>query len=138
MNGGLIILLVSVLVAFLVVLLGYKGVLGDEIVVAVCVIAFFGFLTGLNTSLCGTFNTNCHTITINEKMQKNNKYMIFGEEDGEDVVFTDVDSFFRWKWDSSDVYARLKVGKTYKVKTNLRRVKFLSWYENILEVEEVK
>lgn len=43
----------------------------------------------------------------------------------------------RGKFNSSDIYGTLKEGKKYKIIVVGYRVPFFSWYENILEVEEV-
>ena len=76
------------------------------------------------------------TITIKDKERiaeyEDGKYLIFTENE----VFENTDSFLFLKFDSSDVYNKLEVGSTYKVKVNWYRIKFLSNYRNILEILE--
>jgi hypothetical protein len=50
-------------------------------------------------------------------------------------VFLDDDSKLFMKFNSSDVYARLEVGKWYRVRTVGWRMAIASMYENILKAE---
>lgn len=52
-------------------------------------------------------------------------------------VYKISDLLFKGKFDSSDIYARLKVGKKYKIKTTGYRVGLFSMYKNINEFEKV-
>jgi len=64
------------------------------------------------------------------------KYMVFTELPDKSVrVFENTDSLLELKWNSSDIYAKMKIGETYKIKTYGWRVPFFSWYENIVTVE---
>ncbi len=66
-------------------------------------------------------------------------YMIYAEDSfGNTYVFTDEDELWYWKWDSSDVYAKIKVGKTYEFEVCGIRIPFLSSYQNIIDVTEVE
>lgn len=58
-------------------------------------------------------------------------YLVYAE--GE--TFRNSDSLWHWKWDSSDLHGTFKQGGTYRAKVYGWRVKFLSWYRNIVEVE---
>ena len=66
------------------------------------------------------------------------KYLVFGEdvETGETRVFQNTDSFFRGKFDSSNVYGSLKKGETYTVTVVGYRIPLFSWYENIIKYEK--
>ena len=67
------------------------------------------------------------------------RYLIYGvDEQDQIIVLTDSDCLFSLKFNSSDVYAALEEGKTYKFKVGGFRVHILSWYPNILECEKVK
>lgn len=46
------------------------------------------------------------------------------------------DMLFIGKFDSTDIYNKLEIGGTYKIKTTGHRNKFLSGYPNINEVEK--
>ena len=76
------------------------------------------------------------TETISEKGIKGQRgvYMVYCES-GE--VYECEDSFLEGKFDSSDTYAMLKVGTTYKFKTRGIRHHFFSMYKNIVRVETV-
>jgi hypothetical protein len=61
----------------------------------------------------------------------NSRYLIYTT----DEVFENVDALLFLKYNSSDVYGKLEVGKTYTVKVAGWRVKFFSWYRNIIRVK---
>jgi hypothetical protein len=77
------------------------------------------------------------TITVVEKIGahgESGQYLIIASDD---QVYTVADNLFQWKFDASDRYAALKVGKTYTVTFSGFRNHFLSMYKNILEFQEV-
>jgi len=43
-----------------------------------------------------------------------------------------------WRWDSSDLYGKIKVGETYEAKVYGWRMPIFSSYKNIVSVEEVE
>ena len=53
-------------------------------------------------------------------------------------VYQITDLLFKGKFNSSDIYANLKVGKTYEITTTGYRFKFLSMYKNINKYEKVE
>lgn len=53
-------------------------------------------------------------------------------------VYQITDLLFKGKFNSSDIYANLKVGKTYEITTTGYRFEFLSMYKNINEYEKVE
>ena len=59
------------------------------------------------------------------------------EGTGETRTFEVEDSLLEGRFSSSDRWAEIEEGKTYKFKTYGWRVPFFSWYENIIEHEEV-
>jgi hypothetical protein len=75
------------------------------------------------------------TITVESKdiktYDKNSKYLVWSKEN---EVFEITDSMWVGRFNSSDFYGRIEVGKTYKVKVIGYRVPFLSWYRNIIEI----
>jgi predicted membrane protein len=109
---------------------------------------FYGILcliiaTIISLNIAGLFVTNEYTATVTDKVVKNSKehskYLIFTEAENGDVrVFKDTDALFRGKFNSSDIYGEIKVGKTYQFKTYGFRIPFLSFYENITDVDKVK
>jgi hypothetical protein len=78
------------------------------------------------------------TVTVTDKVVKNDSksstYLIFTDKG----VYQDSDSMVNGKWNSSDLYNELKVGKTYTLHVRGIRNHVLSWYPNILTVKPVK
>ena len=93
------------------------------------------------------FNDTEYTITVTDKERiykgsgdtSSSKYLVFGDDaNGDSLVFENTDCFIRGKWNSSNIQGQLKVGNTYKITVIGYRVPFLSWYQNIIKIEEVK
>ena len=93
------------------------------------------------------FNDTEYTITVTDKERiytgsgdnSSSKYLVFGDDqNGNSLVFENTDCFIRGKWNSSNIQGQLKVGNTYKITVIGYRVPFLSWYQNIIKIEEVK
>jgi len=76
------------------------------------------------------------TITVENKDikagNKSSKYLIWTKEN---EVFENVDSFLFGKFNSSDLYGQIEVGKTYKVLVAGFRIPFWSMYRNIIRFE---
>lgn len=82
------------------------------------------------------------TVTVTDKTVKNDsgdgKYLIYTKDaEGEIEVYEITDSLFSGRFDSSDDYAEIEVGKTYKFDVAGSRVRFLSWYPNIYEIQKI-
>ena len=93
------------------------------------------------------FNDTEYTITVTDKERiytgsgnsSSSKYLVFGDDqNGNSLVFENTDCFIRGKWDSSNIQGQLKEGNVYKITVIGYRVPFLSWYQNIIKIEEVK
>ena len=77
--------------------------------------------------------------TVKKKNQYNDLYLVFTEnEQGEMEVLEVSDSLIAGRFDSSDLYGRIEIGKKYRFKVAGTRNYFFSWYPNIYEAEEVK
>ena len=63
------------------------------------------------------------------------QYMIY-TKDGQ--VIRNANLLFFGKFKSDEIFAKLKVGKSYMVKTCGIRVPFLGWYKNIITITEIK
>ena len=72
-------------------------------------------------------------ITISDKYTKGEKGRYF-IVDNNDNAYVIKDLFFKGKFNSTDIYNKLKVGCTYKVKVSGIRIHFLSMYQNINEI----
>lgn len=109
-------------------------------VVIIAVILFAGFKL-LGQPIAKAMNPKEYTITVTDKKVKNDTYMIYGDdENGEARAFEVTDSVFKWRFNSSDVYAEIKEGHTYKFQTcgyRLRSISIFSMYPNIYEIEEI-
>lgn len=82
------------------------------------------------------------TAMVTDKAVKRNNgddtYLIYTEDEHKNVeVFEITDSFLANRWDSSDLYASIKIGDTYKFTIAGSRVYFLSWYPNIYRAEKI-
>ena len=97
----------------------------------------------LSFSIISSFNDHTYTATVNDKervLNNNNSYYLIFCKDNEGNYYElqNTDSLFRWKFDSSNVYNRIEVGKTYRFTVVGYRINILSMYENIIEFEEVQ
>lgn len=75
-----------------------------------------------------------YTVTNKEvkNSRKSSKYLVFcKDKNGETKVLEDTDTWFLLKFNSSDIYGSIEVGKTYTFKTRGIRLRLLSWYPNI-------
>lgn len=69
---------------------------------------------------------------------KEDKYLVYTkDENGESQVFEVTDNLLAGRFNSSDVYAEIEVGKTYKFTVGGSRNTFMSWYPNIYSFEEI-
>lgn len=105
------------------------------------------FVLIIFTNVFMNLNDHKYTITVTDKERVyigdkedgESKYLIYGDnKDGESLVFENVDSFVRMKWNSSNMQGSLHEGKTYTITVVGYRIPFMSMYENIIKVEEVK
>ncbi len=71
-------------------------------------------------------------ITDNDGDKVVSKYMIFTENE----VFENTDAPLLMKFNSSDLYNKLKVDSTYTVKVYGFRIPFMSQYRNIIKIEK--
>lgn len=90
-------------------------------------IAFLGWIP---YSAYGTVETIETTIQSKERINDGftSKYLIFTEKE----VFQNSDTWAFLKFNSSDVYGKLKEGATCQLKVNGFRVPFFSMYRNII------
>lgn len=89
----------------------------------------------LTSTGCSQVNQREVTVTIEDKErvcdgENSCKYLVFTDQG----TFENTDSLLTGKFDSSDVYGRLKEGRTYTLKVAGYRQGFLSMYPNILEI----
>jgi len=87
-----------------------------------------------------TYDT-VYNVTVTEKTVKRNgdtdKYLIFTEDaNGNREVFQNTDAWLNLKVNSSDIWAEIGEGDTCTFAVNGWRFRLMSWYRNILEVQE--
>ena len=70
------------------------------------------------------------TVTGKENVKSGNsgKYLVYTNK----TTYEITDSLLNWRWDSSDVYGNIQIGKTYTATLQGFRSPFMSWYPNIL------
>jgi len=106
-----------------------KGII---ILVGLVIIGGIGFEVAKFT------NTETITITVTDKERVvtgkgddiSSKYLIYTDKG----TFENTDTFIKFKFNSSDLYGKLKKDSTYTVETYGFRVPFLSMYKNIVKI----
>lgn len=81
------------------------------------------------------------TVTVTDKGIKNykeeSKYLIYGKDEDKQIVTYEIeDSLMQGKFNSSDIYGSIEVGKKYTFEIVGERNEFLSMYPNIVRVLE--
>ncbi len=109
------------------------------------IIAIIIIVVVINLAKCSYQNSYKREVvaTVTDKAVKvdknESKYLIFTENnDGEIEVYEITDTVVHDRFNSSDVYAGIKIGKTYKFTIVGERNELFSWYPNILDYEEVE
>lgn len=101
-------------------------------VIIILIVMIFGELIN------ACHNVHNQTFTITDKQAvasgKSSKYLVFNDKTTYEVA----DTWLHWRWDSSDVYGKLKVGKTYTATLQGWRIPFFSMYPNIIDPVEVE
>lgn len=112
-------------------------------------IAFFVILIGLiilygGRAINKAYNRHEVVVEVNDKWIKGDrvrqKYLVSCTDvnnEREQMVFEITDSLFAFRWNSSDVYASIDVGKVYKMEVGGGRTPIMSWYPNIYKAEEL-
>lgn len=105
------------------------------------VLVVLGLIVSIGFAIAQYFNENTYAVTVTDKQIKrygeSDKYLIFVKLDnGELKVFENTDSLVKLKFNSSDVFAQLEENKKYEFRVYGFRNRFLSMYENIIEVSE--
>lgn len=104
---------------------------------------FFVFVFCLDSVIL-SYNDKEYTVTVTDKEKviidaNDSRYLIYGEnENGDSLVFENTDILCRGKFNSSNIQGSIKVDHAYRITVVGYRIPFLSMYENILSVEEVK
>lgn len=72
------------------------------------------------------------TVTDKERItsSEESKYLVWSTEE----TFEITDTVLFWRFNSSDLYGSLEIGKKYCMNVAGWRVPILSWYRNIIEI----
>lgn len=96
----------------------------------------FALIIGGWTVEYGSERTVTFTITrLDDQASGNNghKYLIFGTQNGQNVVYEDTDAWLHGKTDSSDIWANMQVGQTWTCPIYGYRIHLTSSYPDILD-----
>ena len=72
-----------------------------------------------------------------KRIDKTDQYLIYTDSEDGIEVFQITDSILAGRFNSADLYAEIRVGKTYDFGVRGDRNGVLSWYPNIYEIDEV-
>ena len=103
------------------------------IIVSIVLIGLLVFIVSI-----GYQNEEMIKCTIEDKWVKRNGKSDMYLVQCDNEVYQITDLIFKGKFNSSDIYANLKVGNTYEIMTTGYRFEFLSMYKNINEYEKVE
>ena len=83
------------------------------------------------------------TAIVTDKVVKNSsnqsRYLVFTEDkEGNINTYEITDSLLAGRFNSSDLYASIKIGSEYKFEIGCSRNQFLSWYPNIYFYELIE
>lgn len=105
------------------------------IVYILMIILSLGFIFGDVAIRYG--NNQTIEITIKDKYIKNGsksgKYLVV---DTNNNTYQITDLTFKGKFNSTDIYNQLEIGKTYRVEISGKRIHIFSWYQNINKIIE--
>jgi len=105
----------------------------------IVIVSIFVVVASLILCMAVVVSTKCvvvATVTDKERVTEssggtvNSKYLIFTEKE----TFSNKDSIIFFKFNSSDIYGKIKKDQIYKLTVCGWRVPFFSMYRNIIEV----
>lgn len=109
------------------------------IIVGLVVLVALGVSIGHEIDLTANRYTVTATVTDKavKKYDENDKYLIYTKDNsGNPLVMEIEDNIFAGQFNSSDIYAKIEIGKAYTFDVGGSRVPFLSWYPNIYSATE--
>ena len=107
--------------------------------ILIYVVILFGLLFGIGRCATTLNIDEINNVKIKEKGIKRDKssdiYLVYTKNHG---VFKVTDSWLDVDFSASDRYGNIQINKCYNIKTRGVRFPFLSWYKNIIKMENVK
>lgn len=90
----------------------------------------------LSCTIIGYSNPEEFEIIVSDKYVKgeSGQYFIIDENKN---AYTIQDLFFKGKFNSTDLYNQMEIGKKYRIETTGYRIHFLSEYKNINKIYEL-
>lgn len=110
----------------------------EFLIIKIVVIVMIIFVYAIQLYIFSYSNVNELTIEVKEKYIKR-----YGERDTYMVIDSNNNSYkisdllYIWKFNSTDLYTSLEIGKNYKITTSGIRLKMFSKYPNINKVENI-
>lgn len=105
----------------------------NKIILGIVIVIIIGIFFYKPISII--FTTEYISIKVNKTDIKRNKekdlYLVYTDEE----TFKNEDSFWNFKYNSSDLHGKLKQDSTYKVEVNGYRIPYFSIYRNIVDIE---
>lgn len=104
-------------------------------IIFICFLLFS--ISTIGRVLSKAYYTRHIVIEVTDKAVKDNKYMIYGKTITKDRLpksYEITDSFLAKRFNLSDLYGDIEIGKTYEMIVGGNRVPFMNWYPNIYEV----
>lgn len=103
-------------------------------VVLLAVYAGIGWYRGTEHTVTATVDSKERVCESSRDSGQKCEYRVFTDNG----VFKVTDTWLYWRFNSSDVYAGIKQGRTYRFRVVGVRAGFLSSYENIIEASEAR
>ena len=100
----------------------------------VSLLAIFLLATACNEKETKVKITDKNIKTIKRDGDIVSLYMIYTDVG----VFKNEDNYLFFKWNSSDIYGNIEIGKCYIFKTRFWRNNFFSLYPNIMSIEKTE
>lgn len=115
-----------------------KGTKGASVALVIIALVFICMHSCLRVTTKATYNVVVTDKAV-KRIDDDDRYLIYTEliNTGEVRVFQITDSYSRMRFNSADMYAKIKVGKSYRFEVYGMREELLSNYENIIAIEEI-
>lgn len=116
-----------------------KATMKHNTLIAIAIILFIlfiGFFITIGVTYALTSSRSTFTVIGKENTYqgKSTKYLVYN-----DITTYEIsDSIVYMRFDSSDVYGKVTVGKTYEAKLQGFRLPILSMYPNIITLKEIE
>lgn len=103
----------------------------------IIIVLIVGVLVPIIGIICSYSNDREVILTVKDKYIKNGgktgKYLVVDENNN---TYEITDMLFKGKFNSTDLYNKLEINRTYKVKVTGCRINIISMYPNINEILE--